>query len=780
MSLINSFEHSIKIGKTRKRTIGDEEKSYLAMSSSSENEYDLGRRDSDDLSYVYASSRTSRDVSNGSREAMVPGSPPMKRIRERSHYLYRIPNRTMRWLCVALMATILLFILHLARMSMNSAEALELLKKARISPPATWESFPFLTRYFGGLRTLTSRSQSIREFPTDNITLIETKVTRDTLESEPYDMFSEYKKSHSDAVECFLDNKAQLPIPKIHNYKGVPQGMPEPAYGSSSVLNLSEEYCFDRYGRLGPYGFGYSSPKGGIGAGIEGERENANTVWAAQSAINYSNISWHKTQVVCLEKNKHRFAPIAPTAPDAWKDTLVKREGMTSNNTIHRTVPKTAFIIRTWSDYNYTPEAKLYLRSLISELALTSGGEYTVHFLIHVKNDNEPIWADPDTYDRIQRHSLPEEFRGMGTLWSERQMNLIYGGLHDTFYRDRHVHGVYRSAHFPLQWFAHQHPEYEYFWNWEMDTRYTGHWLTLFEKARAWAKEQPRKGLWERNERFYVPEVHGTWEDFKQMVRVQSEMPVQATTNKWANVGPPGSPQTSNQIDKPIWGPRSPSLGFTAFETDPIPPTTYERDKYTWGVGEEADLITFNPIFDPDRTDWILREDVTSYDLKQGFPPRRTSVVASSRLSRRLLTTMHNETVFHGHTMFTEMFPASMALHHGLKAAYAPNPVYIDRKWPIKYLVKVLNAGKNGAVGGARTTVFGDIMQHNLRGVSWHYNTGFAPNLWRRWLGYRVDNDGGEEFEINNEGRMCLPPILLHPIEEVDLVIEDAIGEEQT
>lgn len=35
-----------------------------------------------------------------------------------------------------------------------------------------------------------------------------------------------------------------------------------------------------------------------------------------------------------------------------------------------------------------------------------------------------------------------------------------------------------------------------------------------------------------------------------------------------------------------------------------------------------------------------------------------------------------------------------------------------------------------------------------------------------------MDNDGGEEFEVQGEGRMCLPGVLLHPVKQVDLVQE--------
>ena len=371
---------------------------------------------------------------------------------------------------------------------------------------------------------------------------------------------------------------------------------------------------------------------------------------------------------------------------------------------------------------------------------------------------NMQIWADDATYQRVLDRSLPFEFRGMGTLWSERQMGLIYGGLAESFYRNLPVHGAYRSTFLPVQYFAHQHPEYDFLWHWEMDARYTGHYYHLFDRVSKWAAEQPRKGLWERNARFYVPSQHGSWEDFKQMVRVQTEHGTASKNNIWAglaasNKNLPDSAQSQQGAEKPIWGPESP-LDDVVDDPNgmyPLPPTSYAQDNYAWGVGEDADLIVFNPLFDPAGTNWILAEDVTGYNTTRGMPPRRTAINTSGRLSRRLLELMHTETAMRRHSMFSEMWPGSVVLHHGLKAVYAPHPVFIDRRWPTDYLAAVFNGGRNGASGGARTSVFSDERQHNFRGTTWYYDAGFAPNLWKRWLGYKVDNDGGEVWEVNNE-----------------------------
>jgi hypothetical protein len=343
----------------------------------------------------------------------------------------------------------------------------------------------------------------------------------------------------------------------------------------------------------------------------------------------------------------------------------------------------------------------------------------------------------------------------MGVLWSEKQMELTYYGLPETFVLGRPIYGVYRSAHFPLQWFAHEHPEYEYFWNWEIDIRYTGNWYELFESLRSFAREEPRKGLWERSERFYVPSVHGTWEQFREKVS--------AITEKPAPQAPERVGVSELRAEPPVWGRHAPA-DAPFFPDDPKPPRSYADDKFEWGIGEEADLITLNPLFNPAHSGWVFSNDITGYKFDNGRPPRRTSIITASRLSRRLLSAMHAETALFRHTMFDEMWPATVALHHGLKAAYAPHPVFVDRAWPPTYLEKTFNPGVNGASGSAWSSPFNIVNEHNFRGVTWYFNAGFPSNIWRRWLGFRVDNTGGVEEEIRGEGRMCLPPMLLHPV----------------
>jgi hypothetical protein len=196
-------------------------------------------------------------------------------------------------------------------------------------------------------------------------------------------------------------------------------------------------------------------------------------------------------------------------------------------------------------------------------------------------------------------------------------------------------------------------------------------------------------------------------------------------------------------------------------------------------VGEDADLITLNPLFDTDESGWIFANDVTGYDTNLPIPPRRCAIVTASRLSYRLLAVMHEENWRLHHTMFSEMYPATMALHHGLKAVYAPHPIHLDREWDLAEVDKAFNGGRDHSSSGPGSP-FDLQNEHNHKGASWYYHSEFAGLLWRRWLGYaqydgRGPNGGRsgegtlsggkqEEESPDNTGRMCLRSMLVHPI----------------
>jgi hypothetical protein len=515
---------------------------------------------------------------------------------------------------------------------------------------------------------------------------------------------------------CYLDEERKVLPPTISAYQGLPQGMSSPLFGSQKELGINEEVCYDRVNRLAPYGLGVPEEKGGLGDASNGDNRGLEEV----AITDWRGMKWHEAQTECFQKNSGQI------------------------------LSRNALVFRTWSTFKYTKHHVAMIRAIISELALASGGQYTVHFLIHVQDDTIPIWASSELYNQVLKDSLPEEFHGMGTLWSVAQMELIYPPpFPDSLvnFSGGEIYEAYRSLHFPLQYFAERHPEYDYFWQWEMDMRVTGHYHELLSQIASWAESQPRDHAWERSARFYIPSLYDSYEDYAQSVVKE----VRAAN------------------ETPISGPQLPAERLLAIPQQTVPDST----------DEITDLITFNPLFNPEHTRWAFHNDITGYNVtRDGRPPTRAALITASRMSRRLLLLMHQETYANKHTMFPEMFPASIALHYGLKAIYAPIPVYFDRNWPSAHADEVFNnapisledekAGMDHGHGhfhGEGGSVFGPG-EHVFRGATYYSNAAFAGYLWRRWLGRENGND-----EVNWEseggqggGRMCLPNMVLHPV----------------
>lgn len=634
-----------------------------------------------------------------------------------------------------LYATVVAFILILLIAGGGITHHVKKLKHKGNKPePFYWQHYRRLDGYYNGIRTLVTPADYTPENgwnKTAPVALITTKEASklpaapplDPVTFDPYPAYSslEYLAKYEKVEQCFLDTAEKVPAPDVYVYPGLPQNMSVPFYGSYHELGLEDNVCFDRFGRLGPYGYGYNYSQGGLGPGNHSEHAGSEKIFSKTGIIDYSNVDWGNAQKACLDKNKARFR-------GASEQTQVKH------------VPRHAYVLRVWGDYFFNDHQIYSLRAMINELSLKSGGEYDVHFLLHVKNNSKPIWADKEVYQATIEENMPREFWNMTTLWSEAQMVNYYPGPFPQAFKNlagSGIHGVYRSAHFPLQWFAQQHPEYDFYWNWEMDLRYTGHYYEFNTRIGEWARKQPRKGLWERSQRFYIPEFHGTWDNFTELVERE----------------------TMESGKEPIWGPvEFPNSGRLDYSSYSQPPRSYAEDTYEWGVGEEADLIVFNPIFDPSATNWVFRDDITGFDLDKEEPPRRSAIITVARLSKRLLDLMHEETWKLHHTAFPEMWPPTLCFHHGLKAVYVPHPVYFDRDWDVEYMDKVFNHPQQ-----PWESPFG-WGEHNLLGSSFYYNSGFSGALWRRWLGQYENGEGGRKQEEKGTGRMCLRSSLHHPI----------------
>ncbi|KAF3183464.1 hypothetical protein TWF225_000203 [Orbilia oligospora] len=603
-----------------------------------------------------------------------------------------------------------------------------------------WEkTFQHLQHNYGGIKELVPKNENVPEYPPlgDEVegaaepTYSKPFASPVPVEFKPYPDYSssEYRENHEgEYVPCrsFIEGEVLMASdPPSKVYAGIPWRKADAVIGSAELVGLDDTVCWERDSLLAPYGFGDNTTL------------PLHEDWKNTTTIDFTGVNWGNLQTECVDRNKARYNPSptnagsipiwTPPVGNSKRDLESKPENSTE---VSKYKSRTAVVLRAYDGFKFTPEDIINLRRLITELSLLSGGEYQVHVIIDVKDFEIPIWADEKTYQGIINKVVPEEFRGIVELTNEPMMAASYWSApwHDSYW----------SLFMPLQLFSRRHPEYDYIWQWEMDMRLIGHHYHFLEGLAQWAKKQPRKELWERNARHYIPSVHGTWEEF----------------SAWVSSLYPEANST-------VWGPVLP-VNVTAIDPPQPPVATPEEDNYEWGVGEEADLITLLPMFDPIGGTWNLANDCKVYEEKDNTP-RRAAIVTASRLSKGLLWRMHEENSKRQHSCASEMWPATTAFHHGLKAVYAPHPMWFERDWQSMSTVDYLfNGGTKGSSNPE--SVFG-INEHNFSGLTWFYNSRWARMLYRRWLGYE-ENGGGREWEAEH-GNMCLNSVILHPVKSV-------------
>ncbi|KAM3510484.1 hypothetical protein MY11210_005886 [Beauveria gryllotalpidicola] len=550
------------------------------------------------------------------------------------------------------------------------------------------------------------------------------------------------------------------PIDDVVVFKGRPKNFPTHLMGSYQALNLDPNICWERDTRLGAYGL----------------LEQTKQVGDRLQPLRWEEVEWGKLQRTCTKSNAKRFRndvssanpylAIYPetqrfiAAESTTKETQISIDsngkarslsdlqnrdsqstdaGSSDTMTVKATPQykkenRTALLLRSYTGKMYTENDKQNMRALITELALKSGGEYEVFLLLQVKDASKDIFGSQEDYLQVLFEHVPVEFHGITVLWNDQSVKEIYTEMRDDFERD-----VHNAQWLSVQKFSYDHPEFEFIWNWEMDFRYTGHYYDLLDNIHKFALKQPRKGLWERNERWYVPEYHGDYDTtFRESIEQQYG-------------------------DDIVWGP--PDLPFINPQ-GPKPPSTPSEDSYEWGVGEDADIITVGPMFNPINSLWIMSNFVWGYsdeEHRREDVPRRTTIVTHSRISKRLLSLMHTENM-RGNHVASEMTPQTVALHHGLKAVFAPQPVFMDREWTGAFVNKWFNAGPGGVAGGYGSAM-GWGRERRYQGTTWYYRAEPPNRLFNNWMGWEDTEIGGAKWEQYN-GRPCLPSMMLHPVKD--------------
>jgi hypothetical protein len=547
----------------------------------------------------------------------------------------------------------------------------------------------------------------------------------------------------------------------INPYHRFPSNIFVPFIGSANAIGLQSDVCATWKQRYRPFREGKSKIPSAI-------------------PVPWHQIQWGELQEICIERNQHRFVPEVPDLVLEISKVVSKKliPDITSVDEKQQYLPghllqsRKAILLRTWEGYNYSTNDLANIRAMITELSLQTGGEYQVFLFVNVKDQSEKIHADPQAYERVLNRAVPPELRSITILWSEDICQDMYPEVGDW--------KVHWHQYMPVQWFSKLHPEFEFIWNWEMDVRYTGNYYNLLNRISKFAVHQPRKYLWERNSRFYIPSFHG--ESYDIYLHDTNQIIEQSAAD--------------GKIAEPIWGPQPyDTLQRPLGSHAPIP---QELDDFEWGVGEDADLITLLPIFDPINTEWEMRHKIWNFSpgVRPQFGPsdpagnqfnsplyanlsRRAYINTTIRLSRELLNAMHIENQA-GRSMQAEMWPSTVALHHGFKAVYAPHPIYSSRQWPARYADAVFNA--DGGIPGRWSqevdSVYNRDREANFRSITWYFDSLFPKALYRRWMDWEVEETadtsaavGDDEWETKDgpSGSMCLPPMLLHPVKRKDL-----------
>jgi hypothetical protein len=508
-------------------------------------------------------------------------------------------------------------------------------------------------------------------------------------------------------------------------FSGRPKTFGEPPMGSYIALDIDSNLCFERETRLGPYGFQEE----------ELLTDPASSSKKLRRRTDWDSINWGFLQQECALRNADRYDRVqgypllskfsagqslnsSARYNGAGKSRRLdtrpvedsRRYNKERSQATIESKPRTAFIIRTHSSQTYTENDKQNIRALISELSLRSGGEYQVYLLVQVKDDSLPILTDVNAYNEAVQNSVPKEFWNMTVLWNDAKMKEVYPDIMPQ------VNNVHQSQWLSVQKFAQDYPDFEYYWNWEFDTRYTGQHYNLLEKLDTFAKSQPRKYLWERNERYYIPSFHGRYSNFRKMVEPETD---------------------KDTVWGPLPDPRIKPAGPARPDVDP------KEDNYSWGVGEDADYISLAPMFDPVLTKWVGKNDVWGF-LGRENTPRRATIGTTSRCSKLLLDTMYKENL-KGNHVNSEMTPQTVALLHGLKAVYAPIPIFFDKAWGGTSLQKYFNPGPNGESGNSIESPFSWGKEGRFQGSTWYYRAIPPSRLYNNWLGWEDSGIGGPE-----------------------------------
>ena len=499
-------------------------------------------------------------------------------------------------------------------------------------------------------------------------------------------------------------------------------------FGSFEDTGLDPTACFSSDGRYRPYGY-------------TEEDDDAIVKASAPSEVIWEDVKWGDLQRECILKNGDRYEDVDPVNQSTvfryaeYSDVanidaalhFPKNHEQSETREKAEEGPqhkkRNGVVFQMQESKEWTLDTTQYVRSMIMELSLHTGGEYEVFILIEVADDAQPIFNNRGVHQKILERSVPREFQSISFLFNSKLLEHWYP-------KTQNGGNVVQPPHTyaPLQLLSLARPDIDFFWQLDVAARYTGHHYDHLERVADWSKAQPREVLWEVATQVYMKGVHKSWDEFRAQIKNSARKSTVRGPLRTKGIQPIG----------------------------PHPPMML-RGKDRWGIGEDADLITFGPVFDPSGSSFPATGEVDNYPGGvEGTPKRATPFPTMARTSKRLLRAMHHGQVTLGTNMSPSMFPASTALHHGLKVVAFPTPIFLDATVPPQKLHKEFNS-KWGRYTYDSPYKYANLWRRMTFAISAYGESTFADELYKRWLGYDEKHTHG----------LCLPGMLLHPIQGV-------------
>ena len=202
---------------------------------------------------------------------------------------------------------------------------------------------------------------------------------------------------------------------------------------------------------------------------------------APPAHANWTDIDWGTLQDQCVKRNADRYAlagslirePLRNATSEDLNFVAAKNESMKVKGKLRKSKSRTAVVVRAHHKMNFGTDTMMHIRSLIAELSLHSGGEYSIFLLVQVKDEERSI-DEPEVYQGILEKNIPRELHNMTLMYKKES-------LMSSWYPKSSL--KVESLNQALQVFAELHPEFDHFWQTELDVRYTGHWYNLLENA---------------------------------------------------------------------------------------------------------------------------------------------------------------------------------------------------------------------------------------------------------------------------------------------------------